>query len=195
LVEIYTQKMGDVWYAVAAEKESLYAVSYDFSEAAAISRVKANLPKSMRLNILKGEGAFFRQVTDVMHQIFMGQDFSLKFNLDMSYLTPYQRKVLLCVSEVPKGYVTTYGSVSKVAGGGARAVGNVMARNPFPLIIPCHRVVRHDLSLGGFGHGLKMKRDLLRREDVGYKKPKVKVINDRKLNLFPVRLVKGLYED
>ena len=148
-------------------------MSYDFSEAAAISRVKANLPKSMRLNILKGEGAFFRQVTDVMHQIFMGQDFSLKFNLDMSYLTPYQRKVLLCVSEVPKGYVTTYGSVSKVAGGGARAVGNVMARNPFPLIIPCHRVVRGDLSLGGYSGGISVKRFLLEIEGVKIIKDKV----------------------
>ena len=64
----------------------------------------------------------------------------------------------------------TYGGLAAAVGvpGGARAVGNVMAGNPFPLVIPCHRVIRSDGSLGGFGGGLPMKRALLEMEGVAF---------------------------
>ena len=64
----------------------------------------------------------------------------------------------------------TYGGVATAVGvsGGARAGGNVMAGNFFPLVIPCHRVIRSDGSLGGFGGGLAMKRALLEREGVAF---------------------------
>ena len=52
--------------------------------------------------------------------------------------------------------------------GGARAVGMALASNPFPLVIPCHRVIRTDGSLGGFGGGLKMKKKLLGIEGVAF---------------------------
>ena len=50
--------------------------------------------------------------------------------------------------------------------GAARAVGTALANNPFPIIIPCHRVVRADGSLGGFGGGLAMKKELLTKEGI-----------------------------
>jgi methylated-DNA-[protein]-cysteine S-methyltransferase len=64
----------------------------------------------------------------------------------------------------------TYGGLAASVGvaGGARAVGNVMAGNPFPLVIPCHRVVRSGGSLGGFGGGAEMKKGLLRLEGVAF---------------------------
>ena len=64
----------------------------------------------------------------------------------------------------------TYGGLAARMGvpGGARAVGNAMAGNPFPLVVPCHRVIRGDGSLGGFGGGLKMKRALLEMEGVRF---------------------------
>jgi methylated-DNA-[protein]-cysteine S-methyltransferase len=52
------------------------------------------------------------------------------------------------------------------ASGGARAVGNVMACNPFPLIIPCHRTILSNLHLGGFQSGADIKRALLEREGI-----------------------------
>jgi methylated-DNA-[protein]-cysteine S-methyltransferase len=52
--------------------------------------------------------------------------------------------------------------------GAARAVGTALARNPFPIIIPCHRTVRSNGDLGGFGGGLKMKRELLELEGVQF---------------------------
>jgi len=66
------------------------------------------------------------------------------------------------------GYVSTYSRIAKSIGvpKGARAVGNALANNPFPLIIPCHRVIRSDGRLGGFGGGLEMKKKLLENEGI-----------------------------
>ena len=81
-------------------------------------------------------------------------------------LSPFVRDVLTACSRIPKGRVRTYGELARVVGkpGAARAVGQVMARNPVPLLIPCHRVVRSGGCLGGFGGGRRWKEYLLARE-------------------------------
>jgi methylated-DNA-[protein]-cysteine S-methyltransferase len=53
---------------------------------------------------------------------------------------------------------------------GARAVGNALANNPFPLIVPCHRAIRSDRHLGGYQGGLEMKRALLKKESITFDK-------------------------
>jgi methylated-DNA-[protein]-cysteine S-methyltransferase len=82
---------------------------------------------------------------------------------------PFQRAVLVAEHRVPRGRVTTYGALAARVGrpGAARAVGNALARNPFPIIIPCHRAIRSDGTLGGFRGGLAMKRALLELEGIG----------------------------
>ncbi len=91
--------------------------------------------------------------------------------LRLDLLTPFQRKVLLALHAVPRGRVTTYGALAAAAGrpGACQAVGQVMAMNPFPIVIPCHRVVRSDLTLGGFGGGPALKRNLLELEGVRFR--------------------------
>ena len=91
-------------------------------------------------------------------------------DLDFEGCGEFERHVLLAVHQIPCGRVMTYGGLAAAAGapGGARAVGNVMAGNFFPLVVPCHRVIRSDGSLGGFGGGLPMKKALLEREGVGF---------------------------
>ena len=80
----------------------------------------------------------------------------------------FQRRVLLGEHGIPRGQVSTYGRVASAVGspGGARAVGQALARNPFPLVIACHRAVRSDGRLGGYRGGLDMKRALLQLEGV-----------------------------
>ncbi len=87
------------------------------------------------------------------------------YKLKLDGMTPFQRKVLKTIGKIPPGETMTYGEVAKAAGrpGAARAVGNVMARNPIPLILPCHRVVASN-GLGGFTGGLEIKRKLLKLE-------------------------------
>ncbi len=93
--------------------------------------------------------------------------FDLEF-LNMEQCTTFQRMVLLAESEVPRGWVTTYGRIAIHLGlaNGARAVGNALAQNPFPIIIPCHRAIRSDNRLGGFQGGVALKRALLMLEGV-----------------------------
>jgi methylated-DNA-[protein]-cysteine S-methyltransferase len=71
---------------------------------------------------------------------------------------------------IPRGYVSSYSALAAHIGKpkAARAAGTALARNPFPIIIPCHRTVRTDGSLGGFGGGLPMKRALLEMEGVAF---------------------------
>lgn len=80
--------------------------------------------------------------------------------------TEFYRKVWSELCKVPRGTTVTYGELARRAGrpGAARAVGGAMARNPIPIIIPCHRVVGDDRSLTGFGLGLWRKRWLLDHE-------------------------------
>lgn len=87
------------------------------------------------------------------------------------WATPFQRRVWEAVSHIPFGQTRSYGWVAIQAGSpkGARAVGQAMRRNPVPLIVPCHRVIASDGSLGGFTGGLAMKKRLLENEDFDFK--------------------------
>lgn len=75
--------------------------------------------------------------------------------LDLGPLTPFARAVIAATRAIPRGQVRTYAEVARAAGrpGAARAVGNVMAWNPVPLLVPCHRVVRSDGSIGPYSDG------------------------------------------
>lgn len=86
--------------------------------------------------------------------------------LDLAACSAFQQRVLRAEAAVPRGCVTTYGRLAAHLGAprAARAVGAALAHNPFPLLIPCHRALRGDLSLGGFQGGLAMKAALLTME-------------------------------
>ena len=88
--------------------------------------------------------------------------------LDLSGATPFQRRVLGVVKGISRGEVRPYVWVAGEAGspGASRAVGNVMANNPVPLLVPCHRVVRNDGSTGSYAFGAGEKVRLLRAEGV-----------------------------
>ena len=86
--------------------------------------------------------------------------------LDLSGYTPFQRKVYALLRKVPVGKTVTYGDLAKRAGlpGAARAVGTAMKKNRLPIVIPCHRVIKSDGSLGFYSQGVAWKRMLLKCE-------------------------------
>jgi methylated-DNA-[protein]-cysteine S-methyltransferase len=88
--------------------------------------------------------------------------------LDFKMCSGFQRRVLRGEAKIPRGRVSTYGRLARKIGApqAARAVGTALARNPFPLIIPCHRCIREDGRLGGFRGGQPMKRALLEMEGI-----------------------------
>ena len=90
--------------------------------------------------------------------------------LDWGRCSVFQTAVLEAEMSVPRERVSSYSALAAHLGKprASRAVGTALARNPFPLIVPCHRTVRSDGSLGGYGGGLEMKRALLEMEGVGF---------------------------
>ncbi|MGZ5494779.1 MAG: methylated-DNA--[protein]-cysteine S-methyltransferase [Thermoanaerobaculia bacterium] len=119
--------------------------------------VRGKLPESTRKQIaasLAGEGA-------------------AKAEVDLSDLTQFERDVLAVLRKIPRGEVRTYAWLAREAGRpkAVRAVGNIMARNPVPLILPCHRVVPSTGGLGNYAMGgPSKKRDYLEREGVSCQK-------------------------
>ena len=100
--------------------------------------------------------------------------------LDFNRCLEIQKKVLLAEYEIPRGWVSTYKRIAEKIGvrNGARVVGNALARNPFPIVIPCHRAIKSNGKLGGFQGGVEMKRVLLEMEGIEFSE-KGKVITDR----------------
>ncbi len=90
---------------------------------------------------------------------------------------PRVQRVLRAEHQIPRGWVSAYGRIAAHLGvsGGARAVGNALAQNPFPILIPRHRAIRADGSLGGYQGGAAMKRTLREREGLTFS-PAGKVI-------------------
>lgn len=90
---------------------------------------------------------------------------TFRLPLESEKLTPFQKKVFRELVKVPAGRTMTYGELASRVGGKkyARAVAMALAANPFPLVIPCHRVVAKD-GLGGFSCGIRIKQMLLELE-------------------------------
>ncbi len=134
-------------------------------------------PKILRI-ILGGDPGLFTEPTvsshpkikalaDKIAAFLNGKD--IRFPLSMLRLdlcSVFQQRVLAAAYAIPRGKISTYQLIAKQLGkpNAARAVGMALAANPFPLFIPCHRVIRSDGSLGGYLGGSKMKRALLRKE-------------------------------
>jgi len=92
-------------------------------------------------------------------------DFS-KFPLATEHLSSFQQKTLQAMISVPYGETRSYGQIAVAIGspGGARAIGNACGTNPFPIIVPCHRIIKANGLEGGFSAGNGWKSYLLRIE-------------------------------
>ena len=101
-----------------------------------------------------------------LERYFKGRDLAFDLEVDLSALSGFDRKVLEVTARIPAGKVATYAQVAAKAGNprASRAAGNALHKNPVAIIVPCHRVLRSDGSLGGYGGGLPVKEWLLRHE-------------------------------
>ena len=86
-----------------------------------------------------------------------------------------EQQVYKKLTQVPQGKITTYGELSKAVGlkNGQRVIGQIMKKNQYPAIIPCHRVVKSDGKIGGFFYGDKVKTNMLKKEGVKIKNGKI----------------------
>jgi methylated-DNA-[protein]-cysteine S-methyltransferase len=115
-------------------------------------------------------------------EYFDGRRNTFDMPLDLSSATPFQRKVYQVMKTIPWGKIHTYRWLAEKIGNpkGLRAVGSANARNNWPLVIPCHRIVGSDGRLTGFSApgGLDLKAELLKLEGVGVKNGKTEPITD-----------------
>jgi methylated-DNA-[protein]-cysteine S-methyltransferase len=97
---------------------------------------------------------------------FEGKKVVFNDSIDIENVTEYQKKIWNTARQIPYGTTVSYGQLAQMAGNykSARAAGNALARNPIPIVVPCHRVIGSNNKLGGFGGGLEMKRFLLELE-------------------------------
>lgn len=156
--------LGPLWIAVGAQ--GLLAIEYESSE------------DSLRAYLLKLGGQPVRAsqpVAAAAQQVrlyLLGDTQAVNLAVDLSHLTPFQQRVLQETRNVPRGQVRTYMQIANRIGNpkAVRAVGQALRHNPIPIVVPCHRVVASDGSLGGYGGKLRdaRKLSLLKLEGVTF---------------------------
>jgi methylated-DNA-[protein]-cysteine S-methyltransferase len=149
------------WMGILASKVGLLAVT---------------LPQNTRQQALDSSGEkakyailspeSFDNLTKKFQAYYKGNKTNFSDKLDYSFATPFQRQVWEATRLIPYGKTMSYGWVAMQIGKpqAARAVGQALGKNPFLIVVPCHRVIASDGSLGGFGGDLDMKRYLLELE-------------------------------
>lgn len=146
---------------VAVSRQGLCAVAFARLEKQAIARLSDNAR-------LENDDNGVAKVLAQLHEYFSGRRKTFELALDLSSLTLFQREVLAVTSRIPWGEVWSYHRVAQETGRpkSSRPVGQALGHNPIPIVIPCHRVVASDGSLGGYcgKTGLDLKRWLLRHE-------------------------------
>ena len=144
-------------FQLSATKRGLAAVRFPRQHFARPKSVK--IPPAVRKHFA-GAGRF-------LNQYLAGRLRKLPVvRIDWDLFSGFDRRVLTELRKIPTQTTLTYGDLAKRLRSprGARAVGNSLNRNPIPILIPCHRIVRKDRSLGGYGPGLSWKRLFLNLE-------------------------------
>jgi O-6-methylguanine DNA methyltransferase len=149
------------WVCFAASDDGIAACTLPkHNPADALAEVDQSLGAAARGDSL------LPRVGAALRRYFAGERAEFDFPLDLSRVSPFARRVLRAVAQIPYGETRSYREIARRAGspGAARAVGRVMARNPLPPIVPCHRVIGSNWRLVGFAGGLGLKRRLLQME-------------------------------
>jgi methylated-DNA-[protein]-cysteine S-methyltransferase len=142
---------------VASTQRGVCMVDFLTSEKAFLKRVKECFPGEVVRNDRKNKEVLFQLKKYLKREL---RNFNCKLDFKG---TPFQKKVWSELTKIPYGQTRSYKEIAEAIGHpkAFRAVGNANGQNPLPLIIPCHRVIESNGGLGGFGHGLKAKRQLL----------------------------------
>ena len=159
LYTIFKTKWG--WIRVLASKIGLRVVTLPQT-----TRGKAlnSLGKQTKQATLSPE--LFKDLEQRLQDYYSGKKITFPDELDFSDATAFQKQVWEATRLIPYGETRSYGWVARQIGKplAARAVGQALGKNPFLIIVPCHRVIGSDGGLGGFSGGLGVKESLLKIE-------------------------------
>jgi methylated-DNA-[protein]-cysteine S-methyltransferase len=158
---IFKTKPG--WIGILASKDGLRAVTLpQKTEHQAVD----SLGEQAKQAIFSPQN--FVDLTRRFQEYYSGKRTVFLNKLDCSNATAFQRQVWETTRLIPYGETRSYGWIAKQIGKPkeVRAIGQALGKNPFLIIVPCHRVIASDGSLGGFGGGLETKQTLLEMEKV-----------------------------
>lgn len=147
--------LGPLWVAVGPK--GLVAVAYDGSE----ENVRDYLGKHVKGRPQRSAS----EVAEVKKQVrsyLLGHSDRWNLNVDLSSTPPFQRRVLEEIRKIPRGQVSTYAEIARRIGQpkAVRAVGQALRNNPIPIVVPCHRIIASDGTLGGYGGRLRDRRKM-----------------------------------
>jgi methylated-DNA-[protein]-cysteine S-methyltransferase len=108
----------------------------------------------------------FRKAKQLLRRYLRGERVSFCMRLNLNSLSPFTQRVLAATRSIPYGCTKNYAWVAKKLAlpGGSRSIGQALKRNPLPVIIPCHRVIKSNGEIGGFSKGVVVKKKLLDME-------------------------------
>ncbi|MFQ5881208.1 MAG: methylated-DNA--[protein]-cysteine S-methyltransferase [Candidatus Methylomirabilales bacterium] len=151
------------WIAVAYSGRGILALTLPADDADRALRI---LRRGFSPPLARGNG--YGKLARDLDCYFRREPVTFDYPLDLARATPFQRRVWVVLREIPYGVTQSYGDVAKAIGMplAARAVGQAVGASPIPLLIPCHRVLASDGSLGGYAWGLTWKRRLLQIEGI-----------------------------
>ncbi len=176
IINISTHKHKNLYFAVGVSKTSkIVMISLpQMCREDAISEITKYHPQ-FRVSDEHSETA--RKLCQIYHGeniYFELESLELYESKNESNNPSFGREVLLEVSKIPHGEVKTYKNIAESINSHAyRAVGTAIGKNPFPLVIPCHRVIRSDYQIGGYRGGTEMKIDILKNEGIKIKGLKI----------------------
>jgi methylated-DNA-[protein]-cysteine S-methyltransferase len=154
------KKTGLGWIGVSGSRNSVITVILPRKTRGEVFRL---LPGGD--NKAEAVPEFLTDLAARLGKYFAGEKVRFSDKLDYGSATDFQKDVWKETMMIPYGEIRTYGWIAKQIGcRSARAVGQALGKNPFPVIIPCHRVIGSDGKLTGFAGGLKLKERLLNME-------------------------------
>ena len=155
------------WAAAAATEQALVCVILPCPSRALADAALRRAMAGRELTLeARAQAPLLAKCVEQLDEYFAGRRQQLELPLELAASTPFQQAVWRVTAAIPFGVTRSYGWVAAAAGHprASRAVGMALNANPFPPFIPCHRVIKSDGSLGGFGAGCELKRRLLALE-------------------------------
>lgn len=137
----------------------------EFQDRGDLAKIKRRMQKLHKLAMIRGTNTSLDQLKIELDQYFQGLLQTFTIPLDLKG-TPFQRAVWRQLLNIPYGETRSYGEIARAVGKplARRAVGRANGQNPLAILVPCHRVIRSDGKLGGYGGGLWRKEYLLALE-------------------------------
>ena len=155
--------IGDIW--IASGEKGLIAIDFDLTE----EEFCFHTQEKAKVRLVRGDEKMNKEI-NMINDYIDGDIESLDMDFDLRGLTTFQETVLIATKQIPRGQVATYSEIAQSIGNpkAYRAVGQALRYNPIPIVLPCHRVVNSNGTLGGYGGkmGSQRKIKLLQIEGV-----------------------------